>query len=97
MKWSHPVLACLAAVLLASSLSACNTPSAVERDFGRSVQKAQSAQALPPNLNAPERPGTDAGIVRSSILRYEKTYVMPPSPVTGLDQSLGSANSGTPR
>ena len=97
MRWSHPVLPCMAAALLACSLSACHTPSAVERDFGRSVQKAQSAQAMPPNLNAPLSHGTDAGIVRSSILRYEKTYVMPPSPVTSLDQSLGSATSGTPR
>jgi hypothetical protein len=88
-------------VLLAGCLSACHTPSELERNFGQSVRQAQSAQTPPQRTNTSLTPGqetgTDAGIVRSSIVRYEKTYVTPPSPVTSLDQSLGTAAIGTAR
>lgn len=90
----------IAVTLLAlCSLSACNTPSAVDHNFGMSVRNAQSAQTLHPRADRPPQtaPNVDAGVVRSSIARYEKTYVTPPTPLTSLDQSLGTAANTAPR
>jgi hypothetical protein len=85
--------------LLACSLSACDTPTAVDRHWGLAVKKAQSAQTQPqaPGASAHTASGTDAGIVRASIVRYEKSYVSPPSPITRLDQSLGTSASDNAR
>lgn len=85
--------------LLACSLSACDTPTAVDRHWGLAVKKAQSAQTQPPapGASAPAASGTDAGVVRASIVRYEKNYVSPPSPITRLDQSLGTSASDNAR
>jgi hypothetical protein len=94
MTMPRHVLPCTPALmLLACSLSACSTPTAVDRDFGLAVQKAQRAQTQTTLMNPPASTGMDAGTVRSSIVRYEKSFVTPPSPVTSLDQSLGSASS----
>lgn len=100
MTFSAHALRCtFLPALLVCNLSACNTPTAIDRDFGLAVQKAQRAQTLAPSMHPPVAmtPGTDAGIVRSSIVRYEKTYVTPPSPISSLDQGLGTANTGSPR
>ena len=82
-----------ALMLLACSLGACTAPTAVDRDFGLAVHKAQRAQTQPTLMNPPASTGMDAGTVRSSIWRYEKSFVTPPSPVTSLDQSLGTASN----
>lgn len=88
----------LALLLALLSLSACHTPSVLDEQFGLAVRQAQSAQTLQPTQRLPQAlPGADAGVVRSSIVRYEKTYVTPPSPVTSLDQGLGAAATTVPR
>lgn len=97
--FAHALRCTLLPALLVCHLSACNTPSAIDRDFGLAVTNAQRHQTQAPSMHPPlaMTPGTDAGIVRSSIVRYEKTYVTPPSPVSSLDQGLGTASTGSPR
>lgn len=81
------------------SLTGCNTPTAVDQHFGLAVKHAQSGQTLTRNEEKYPLPPstTDAGIVRSSIVRYEKSYITPPSPVSSLDQSLGTPTNTAPR
>ena len=81
------------------ALSGCSTPTAVDRHFGQAVKNAQSGQTWIGNeLNRPLVPSTtDAGVVRSSIARYDKSFITPPTPVSSLDQSLGTSSNTAPR
>ena len=90
---------CLLALLSAGgSLTGCATSTAVDRNFGMAVKNAQNAQTMthePPD-RATKLAGTDAGIVRSSIARYEKSFVTPPTPLSSLNQGLGTPSSTAP-
>lgn len=98
MTMPRLVLPCTSAMmLLACSLSACNTPTAVDRDFGLAVHNAQRAQTSPTRIHPPASTGMDAVTVRATIVRYEKSFVSPPIPVTSLDQGLGTGSSSAPR
>lgn len=95
-----PLSKCFLALLLPLwGLTGCYTPTAVDRHFGQAMRDAQMGQTV--NLSRTVQPdrsrGTDAGIVRSGIVRYEKTYITPASPVTSLDQSLGMSTNTAPR
>lgn len=91
---------CLLALLAAGwSLTGCATSTAVDRHFGMAVKNAQNAQTIThaPLDRATASAGTDAGIVRSSMVRYEKTFVTPSTPLSSLDQGLGTPSNTVPR
>ena len=64
---------------------------------GQAVKNAQSGQTLRSERVVTQDTGMDAGVIRSGIVRYEKSYVTPPTPLTSLDQGLGQAGSGASR
>jgi len=88
---------CLIALVAGGGLASCATSTTVDRHFGMAVKNAQSAQTITPEPPNRVTTGTDAGIVRSSILRYEKTYITPPTPLSSLDQGLGTPSNMAPR
>jgi len=89
--------ACCIGGLLACGLSGCYSTTTLDRHFGMAVKNAQSSQTIP-SAHAPQHErDMDAGIVHSGIVRYEKSYVTPPLPVSSLDQGLGQPSSMAPR
>lgn len=89
--------ACCVGCLLACGLSGCYSTTALDRHFGMAVKNAQSGQAIRSEHAPQHERDMDAGIVRSGIVRYEKSYVTPPMPVSSLDQGLGQPPSMAPR
>jgi hypothetical protein len=92
----HIPLYCVGA-LFAWALSGCHSTTALDRHFGQAVKNAQSGQTLRSERVVTQDTGMDAGVIRSGIERYEKSYITPPTPLTSLDQGLGQAGSGALR
>ena len=95
--FSSRIPLCCVGALFACGLSGCYSTTALDRHFGQAVKNAQSGQTLRSERVVTQDTGMDAGVIRSGIVRYEKSYVTPPTPLTSLDQGLGQAGSGASR
>jgi hypothetical protein len=73
-------------------LGCAEQPTAVDRDFGKSVQRAQDAQAMYPRDVPPAYPPlvSDAVSGKAAIERYYKSYESPPPPGNVLNIGVGT-------
>jgi hypothetical protein len=89
---ARPFVMCLALCLSASMMGCAEQPTAVDRDFGKSVQRTQEAQSLHPHNVPPAYPPlvSDAVSGKAAIDRYYKSYETPPPPVNVLNIGVGT-------